>query len=65
MSGIDSMTEFYVYENMQLLEQLEEIELGFKALKDHLHLYLLVLQVSERQSFPKLLQKHSLAMKRI
>lgn len=25
MSGIDSMTEFYVYENMQLLEQLEEI----------------------------------------
>ena len=27
--------------------------------------YSLVLQVSERQSFPKLLQKHSLAMKRI
>ena len=28
MSGIDSMTEFYVYENMQLLEQLEEILLS-------------------------------------
>ena len=25
MSGADSLTEFYVYENMQLLEQLEEI----------------------------------------
>ena len=28
MSVIDSMTEFYVYENMQLLEQLEEILLS-------------------------------------
>ncbi len=28
MSGIDSMNEFYVQENMQLLEQLEEILLG-------------------------------------
>ncbi|MGG7060311.1 Hpt domain-containing protein, partial [Clostridium tertium] len=28
MSGVDSMVEFYVYENMQLLEQLEEILLG-------------------------------------
>lgn len=28
MSGIDSMVEFYVHENMQLLEQLEEILLG-------------------------------------
>ena len=25
MSGLDSMTEFYVHENMQLLERLEEI----------------------------------------
>ena len=30
MSGLDSMTEFYVHENMQLLEQLEEI-----LLEDH------------------------------
>ena len=36
MSGIDSMTEFYVYENMQLLEQLEEIEPGYKVQKDRL-----------------------------
>ncbi|MBC6003712.1 chemotaxis protein CheA, partial [Paeniclostridium sp. NSJ-45] len=28
MSGMDSLNEFYVYENMQLLEQLEEILLG-------------------------------------
>ena len=28
MSGIDSLNEFYVHENMQLLEQLEEILLG-------------------------------------
>lgn len=31
MSGIDSMTEFYVYENMQLLEQLEEILISDKS----------------------------------
>ena len=28
MSGVDSMVEFYVHENMQLLEQLEEILLA-------------------------------------
>ncbi|WP_346047235.1 Hpt domain-containing protein, partial [Paraclostridium tenue] len=28
MSGMDSLNEFYVHENMQLLEQLEEILLG-------------------------------------
>ena len=71
LKKLDKTLEKRVIGQEEAIQALSKaVKRGRVGLKDParpigIHYFIACLQVSERQSFPKLLQKHSLAMKRI